>query len=252
MTNIKKQILFFTGAGSSAESGIPTFRKDNDALWNEYNIDDVCNIQNFIANKDMVFGFYNDMKKKYSHCEPNYFHHFVAQVQKKYPTKVFTSNIDLLLDKAGVKDVCHVHGSLNRMNCSYCFHTWELEDLNGEFFANHPCPNCQRYKYTKPGVIFFGEKAPLYEKLYDAFYEDKNSIDFNTPEKTQSLKIVVGASLNVISTHHLNINQYDNFGLSVLVDKNPSNAEDFNIVIEKKASEAISELNQIIENFMDY
>lgn len=250
MDSHTKQILFFTGAGSSSESGIPTFRKDNNALWNEHNVDDVCNINTFIKNKDLVFSFYNDMKQKYAHCKPNDFHYFLKEVQEQYLTKVFTSNIDTLLEEAGVKNVCHVHGSLNQMNCAYCYHSWPLEKTNETFTMNEVCPSCQRYKYTKPGVVFFGEKAPLYEKLYQDFHSDKDSHDFELNSKTKSLKIIVGASLNVITIMHLNISKYNTYEQSVLVDPLPSNENDFNIVISKKSSEAIPEMKKIIDKFM--
>lgn len=246
-----KQILFFTGAGSSSESGIPTFRKDENALWNKHHIDDICNINTFIKNKVDVFSFYNDMKHKYAHCKPNDFHYFLKEIQDQYLTKVFTSNIDTLLEEAGVQNVCHVHGSLNQMNCSYCYHYWDLNNPHDEFTINEVCPSCQRYKYTKPGVVFFGEKAPLYEHLYKEFHSDKDAHDFELSSKTKSLKIIVGASLNVITTTHLNISQHNTYEKSVLVDPIPSNQDDFNIVIAKKSCEAIPEMKKIIDDFMN-
>jgi NAD-dependent deacetylase len=235
------KILFFTGAGISAESGIPTFRSGDDGLWNNFKIDEVCNIHTFYQNKEKVFKFYNDRKKEYQHSKPNASHFFISQIQKKFgldDVKIYTSNIDSLLEQAGCEDVIHVHGSMNDMSCAHCFNKWDIG--SGEFIMNATCPFCGRYKYSKPGVIFFGETAPMYQQLINDFHPDPMG------GNTDSIKIVMGSSLEVINEMHL-LPQY---GKSILVDPNPTKTHLFSHIISKKATESLDELQQLINSLV--
>lgn len=258
------QILFFIGAGASAESGIPTFRKSEDALWGKYDVNTVCNVQTFVQNKNTVFEFYNKLKNEYKSCPPNAFHHFVAATQKKYGNskngdslvKIYTSNIDNLLEQAGATNVRHVHGKLDQMNCAFCYHTWDLPTVDSNFIQNDVCPNCGRYKYSKPGVIFFGEQAPMYPELINTFNHDKDSINFGyaDEETLPSIKVVVGASLEVIRPEHLSISKDSHHGYSILVDPKPKQGSTaiFHKIIGKSACDSIDLLNQHLITKMGY
>lgn len=233
-----KKILFFTGAGLSAESGIPTFRTGDNALWNNYNIKDVCSIDTLHQNKEQIFAFYNELKEQYKNTLPNKAHVFISEIQKKYDENVtiYTSNIDDLLEQAGCTNVYHIHGSMKSMNCNQCHFSWDIG--NNDFTINAICPNCKKYKYTKPGVIFFGEQAPLYQEFLN---------DFLLPiPEDDILKIVIGTSLKVITENMI----APHLGTSILVDPSPS-SDNFSISIKKSCTESLDELNFEIEKFMN-
>ena len=149
-------ILILTGAGISAESGIPTFR-DSDGLWNNHKIEDVATIEAYYRNPAMVHDFYNELKKDLQIAEPNAAHLAITRLQQEYKNgtvSVVTQNVDLLHEKAGNKNVYHIHGQINQavcMNCSHVITTW------GDVDTETVCENCGAVAMMKPNIVFFGE-----------------------------------------------------------------------------------------------
>lgn len=159
------KILFFSGAGLSADSGLSTFR-DANGLWDRYNIDEVCNFITWRQNYELVHEFYNARRLQYKDAKPNKMHEMIADIQKMYPesTTIITQNVDTLLEKAGCKDVMHVHGRIDYIHCVHCFEKIYIED---EFKHDTVCKcGCKKFK---PSVVFFNESAPLYRDMYRAF-----------------------------------------------------------------------------------
>ena len=157
-------IYFFTGAGISAPSGIPTFR-DKGGLWEEYDLDVVCRYGNWQQNKEEVYKFYGELNKKYCDAEPNKAHKFIAEMQSEFGTnrvKIITQNIDTLFEKAGCKEVLHLHGMINHLQCTACGNIFPAE-----IKIDTRCTNtkCNSIKGVKPYVIMFGEKPPNYYKF---------------------------------------------------------------------------------------
>lgn len=229
-------LVIFTGAGCSAESGIPTFR-DAGGLWNNHSVEQVCYIGTFAANAKIVLDFYSELKQQYSTCKPNAAHYKIAELQDMFNCKVVTSNVDMLLEQAGCTDVVHVHGDMNHLSCPSCFHR---EPIGSGRFDYTVCPACGKHP-MKPGVVFFGEQAPLYAEMDEIFcpYEENGSmIAVN--------RLVVGASFEVISTYRLGI---DRIGHSCLVDPYPKSPgkNDFGTLITKRAAEAGSDIDKWIK-----
>jgi NAD-dependent deacetylase len=108
-----KKIVFFTGAGISAESGIPTFRGE-DGLWNNFAVDEVASMDAWNKNPEMVLEFHNEIRKLIESCEPNDAHRAIASlvVDPKFEVCVVTQNIDDLHERAGSPIVYHVHGRI--------------------------------------------------------------------------------------------------------------------------------------------
>lgn len=155
------KIIIFSGAGISAPSGISTFR-DSNGLWENHNVEEICNIKTWIDNYDKVHKFYNERRVGLKEKEPNQAHYKIAEWQKRYGKENvinITQNIDDLFEKAGVENTIHVHGELTKMECKTCGFVYNIgyEEFTHESF----CPECKG-KYIKPFVVFFGENAPEY------------------------------------------------------------------------------------------
>lgn len=109
-----KKIFVLSGAGVSKESGIPTFRDSKDGLWHNYDIDEVASEAGWRKNPELVLNFYNDRRKSVEECKPNDAHYYLAKLQEKFEVNIFTQNIDDLHEKAGSKNVYHIHGNITK------------------------------------------------------------------------------------------------------------------------------------------
>lgn len=180
---------FFTGAGLSQESGIPTFRDSENGTWENHNLNEVCNFLTYKENKELVFNFYSERKKSILLSQPNEAHYILANLQQKMGLDkviIFTQNVDDLLEKAGCKDVIHLHGNIFEMKCYGCGLIWNIGDSMYEIEAK--CPKCNCFRAIKPNIVFFNEIAPNYQKL-------------NTLKKKITLAdylIAIGTSFEVI------------------------------------------------------
>lgn len=235
------KIIFFTGAGISAESGISTFR-DSNGLWENYKIDEVCNIETWKKNKEKVFRFYSERRAQLEFVEPNKIHLEIAKLQRELGVDnviVITQNIDNLLEKAGCQKVLHVHGFLPEMKCvqSYsCNHIWNVGYK--ETIESDRCPRCGGE--SKPNVVFFGEEALNYYFMKREFYSLKD----------QDIIVVMGTLGNVVG-----IDRYMDFtnGTKILNNLETSdfiNDKKFDYVFYKKGTEAIDEIVSIIKSKM--
>jgi NAD-dependent deacetylase len=159
--------VILSGAGLSAESGIPTFR-DKGGLWERYSIDEVANFCTFEQNRIKVFKFFNEFRGMLGTVRPNAAHEELALLQKVYGPEhivLITQNVDDLLERAGCTDVLHVHGCLWQMQCLDCCHVWDIG--YGMWAPYEPCPACASFA-VKPHVVLFNEMAPLYADMYEA------------------------------------------------------------------------------------
>lgn len=151
----KKKIIVFSGAGISAESGIKTFR-DSGGLWEEYKIDDVATPEAWKKNPTLVTEFYNLRRKQVMESKPNAAHYFFAELQKKYDVQVITQNIDDLHERAGSRNVLHLHGEIMKVRSSldenlvYSLKKWEVK--MGD--------TCTKGSQLRPHIVWFGEMVP--------------------------------------------------------------------------------------------
>lgn len=148
------KIVLLTGAGISAESGLGTFR-DAGGLWSRYPIEDVATPEGFARDPALVQGFYNARRVTAARAEPNPAHHALARLQEHWPGEVVivTQNVDGLHEKAGARDVLHMHGTLAGALCGACGHRWPAPD---EMQAGESCPACTAAA-ARPDVVWFGE-----------------------------------------------------------------------------------------------
>lgn len=187
-----RRLIVISGAGFSAESGVRTFRTDTEsgkALWDEYDLEEVCNIHAFRGNfYHKTHMFYNKRRAELQTVHPNSAHLRVAEWYKRYPGQVvnMTTNVDDLLERAGVpkEDTLYIHGYLKEILVKDAF-TQKVEVVDIGYDQIDP----DDYDWCKPNVIFFGENAPPYGPMDDILESLTN----------QDLVIVVGCSNTVIN-----------------------------------------------------
>ena len=153
LTNARA-IVFFTGAGISAESGIPTFR-GKDGIWNKLKPEELANFGAFIKNPDMVWEWYNHRKKIIHESEPNHGHITIAELHNYFDVTVVTQNIDNLHRRAGSKKIFELHGNIERNYCAEC-----KKFYNEELDFNSGVPRCDCGGLIRPDVVWFGEYLP--------------------------------------------------------------------------------------------
>ncbi|GBD88184.1 NAD-dependent protein deacylase [bacterium BMS3Abin03] len=150
-----RSVVFFTGAGISAESGIPTFRGKN-GIWNKLKPEELANFNAFMQNPDMVWEWYNHRKKIIHESVPNPAHLTIADMQKYFDdVTVITQNIDNLHRRAGSNKIFELHGNIERNYCVKCkkFYNEELDFSEG-------VPKCDCGGLIRPDVVWFGEFLP--------------------------------------------------------------------------------------------
>ena len=150
-----ESIVFFTGAGISSESGIPTFR-GKDGIWNKLRPEELANFDAFIRNPEMVWEWYNHRKKIIHESQPNPAHLTIAEIQNHFnDVTVVTQNIDNLHRRAGSNTIFELHGNIERNYCINCkkFYNEELDFSKG-------VPKCECGGLIRPDVVWFGEYLP--------------------------------------------------------------------------------------------
>jgi NAD-dependent deacetylase len=151
-----RHVAILTGAGISAESGVPTFR-DSDGLWEGHHIEDVATPTGFAKNPTLVWEFYNARRANIATVKPNPGHYALAQLQERVESlTIITQNVDGLHQKAGAKNILEVHGSLYRTRCTQC---GEVKDRGTEPLGPSPrCPKCAGV--LRPDIVWFHEALP--------------------------------------------------------------------------------------------
>jgi NAD-dependent deacetylase len=150
-----KKAVFFTGAGISAESGIPTFR-GKDGIWNKLKPEELANFDAFLRNPELVWEWYKHRKEIVHTSKPNKGHIAISEMQNYFSEViVITQNIDNLHKRAGSKNVFELHGNIERNYCINC-HTFYNEDFN----PIEKIPHCKCGGLIRPDVVWFGEYLP--------------------------------------------------------------------------------------------
>lgn len=167
-------IVIFSGAGLSTESGIPTFR-DSGGLWEEHRIEDVASPEGWKRNKKLVLEFYAMRFMKQAECLPNPAHISIAKLSKHHTVTNITQNIDTLLERAGSEGVWHLHGRIDLQKCEFHHSLIFQFDSDSEFLCDFrsriskpirlgdECPNCGGQ--LRPDIVWFGEPVEMREEF---------------------------------------------------------------------------------------
>lgn len=157
-----EKLVFFTGAGISAESGISTFRGDG-GIWNKLKPEELASFSAFMKNADMVWEWYQYRRKIIQETKPNAAHYAITELQKYFSSVVVvTQNIDNLHQRAGNKTVYELHGNIERNYCSSCAKRYDFIP----FTDDKKVPRCECGGLIRPDIVWFGEFLP--QDQYDA------------------------------------------------------------------------------------
>lgn len=156
-----RSVVALTGAGASAESGVPTFRDALEGLWAKYDPEQLATPQAFARDPETVARWYDDRRVRVLQCEPNAGHRALAEIERDIESRggrftLITQNVDRLHHAAGSRNVVEIHGSLVLWRCTSC--GAEREET-GEAFDEYP-PRCECGEVRRPGVVWFGEMLP--------------------------------------------------------------------------------------------
>ncbi|MDR0440868.1 MAG: NAD-dependent deacylase [Candidatus Accumulibacter sp.] len=152
-----ERIVVLSGAGMSADSGIPTFRSGANGLWREFNPGDLATPEAWRRDKELVWAWYEWRRGLVMAAQPNPGHVAVGELQRLHGASVVTQNVDDLHERGGAADVLHLHGSLFAARCASCGAPYALGDPPGEAQRRSMPPRCRCGGYVRPGVVWFGE-----------------------------------------------------------------------------------------------
>lgn len=154
-----QHVAVLTGAGISAESGVPTFR-DKNGLWQKFRPEELASMNGFLRNPDLVWEWYQSRREVIYSVQPNPGHTALATMENLFPTfTLITQNIDRLHQRAGSKNVYELHGNIIENYCVRCKHPFDYTYTDNPEQKEVPrCPLCGGL--IRPAVVWFGEMLP--------------------------------------------------------------------------------------------
>ena len=180
---MRQKLVVFTGAGISAESGIPTFR-DANGMWGKYDAMKLASVEGFEEDPQAVLDFYNVRRKNLLEVEPNHAHHVLADMEKRFDVTIITQNVDNLHERAGSSRVIHLHGELTKV-------TSVVDRLNPNNIMEYPLDvpirlgdKAANGTQLRPYIVWFGE------------YVDNMDVAIHLVKKAD-IFVVIGTSLVV-------------------------------------------------------
>lgn len=150
-----RRVAVLTGAGISAESGIPTFRDALSGLWARYDPQELATPEGFARNPKLVWDWYAERRQRIAGVQPNPGHIALAALERRFGQfTLVTQNIDSLHQRAGSRAVVELHGNIARVKCS------REETIVSEYPDDESPPRCHCGAWLRPDVVWFGEMLP--------------------------------------------------------------------------------------------
>lgn len=163
--------MVLTGAGISAESGIRTFRAE-DGLWENHRVEDVATPEGYKRDRELVQRFYNERRRKLfdPDIQPNAAHLALAELEAKMGKDllIVTQNVDNLHERAGSKNVIHMHGELLKVRCP---NKGTVYDWQGDVTEENRCTCCVQPAQLRPHIVWFGEIPLQMQEIEEALYD---------------------------------------------------------------------------------
>lgn len=154
-----KKLVVLSGAGISKESGIPTFR-DNDGLWKTYRFEDVASPLAWQRDPELVLDFYNFRRKAVIEAQPNEAHLALKRLEEKFEVQIITQNVDDLHERAGSKNILHLHGEIRKAR-STVDEQIVINIQGAELNTGDLCPKGSQ---LRPHIVWFGEAVPAIQE----------------------------------------------------------------------------------------
>lgn len=221
------RVFVLTGAGISAESGLPTFRA-SDGLWAGHRVEDVCTPEALEADPALVWEFYSQRRAQGATAHPNAAHVALAELEAKLEERFFlcTQNVDDLHERAGSRRLVHMHGELAKSRCSDECGRPPVADSN-VYKGLEEVPRCACGARLRPHIVFFGE-IPLEMSLI------QKEIDRAT------VMVVIGTSGSVYpAANFVNWARQNGARTIYIGPERPLNAGAFTTIVEGKAGEVL-------------
>ena len=227
-----QNLVVLTGAGISAESGLKTFR-DSGGLWEGYNIYDVANPGGWAKNPKLVLDFYNMRRKDAIAAKPNAAHFGLVELEKNFNVQIITQNVDDLHERAGSKNVLHLHGELLKMRSEKDVYHQDIKEITGDIQLGDIAPDGGQYR---PHIVWFEEDVPMLEYAIDMVQK-------------AAIFVVIGTSLQVYPAAGL-ISYTPTESSVYIIDKViPKISNKYKInAIESSASAGVAQLSTILRN----
>lgn len=221
------RVFVLTGAGISAESGLPTFRA-SDGLWAGHRIEDVCTPEALKNNPALVWDFYSQRRAQGADAHPNPAHYALAEIEQKLGERFFlcTQNVDDLHERAGSQRLLHMHGELAKSRCENECGRQPVDDET-VYTSLNQIPRCACGARLRPHIVFFGE-TPLEMNRIQAKIDDC------------SLMVVIGTSGSVYpAANFVNWARHAGARTVYIGPERPLNAAAFTHIVEGKAGEVL-------------
>lgn len=173
-----KKIVVLTGAGMSAESGLQTFR-DANGLWEGHDIMEVASPIGWEKDKNLVLDFYNKRRAQLLQVSPNKGHKALLELEQYFDVTIVTQNVDDLHERAGSKNILHLHGELLKVRSTkneQLIYNWKKDLLIGDL--------CEENHQLRPHIVWFGEEVPMLDKAIEI-------------AATADILIIIGTSMQV-------------------------------------------------------
>lgn len=220
------RLVVLTGAGISAESGLKTFR-DSDGLWEGYDVTEVATPRAWYKNPSLVLDFYNMRRRNVLDAQPNAAHIGLAELQKDFDVHIITQNIDDLHERAGSKNVMHLHGEIFKMRSEKNQElVYEIRDdiRLGQKAADGA--------QLRPHIVWFEEPVPMIEKAIPLV-------------RSADILVIVGTSLVVYPAAGLLNYAVPSIPKFILDKRIPYTSDNYNFTaIEQPASVGIKILQE--------
>ena len=231
-------IVILTGAGISAESGIPTFRA-SDGLWENHRVDDVATPAGFKKDPALVHRFYSERRAAVQNVQPNPAHEALARLEQGWRDGGFllvTQNIDDLHERGGSKNVAHIHGEINKIKCVSCTHE---ETTTEATTVDTVCRMCTLP--MRPDVVWFGE-MPYYLDMIEPVL-DRTDVFISIGTSGQVMPASLFATAVRMANPRAEI---------IEVNPNPTGESTFNRVIAEAASIGVPKLvDELLERYQN-
>lgn len=176
---MRPTLVVLSGAGMSAESGIKTFR-DSGGLWESYDVMQVASYEGWLSDQMLVLEFYNQRRQQLEKASPNQGHTGLVSLEEHYNVQIITQNVDNLHERAGSKNILHLHGELTKARSTVddrLVYDIGYRDIK-------PGDTCEKGSQLRPHIVWFGEEVPMMDQAIDIAAK-------------ADIFVIIGTSLNV-------------------------------------------------------